>query len=95
LSPLNCNGTAELAESGGATVRRSPSRSTEAPTARRICVVISTSPTSGTLEIVLGSAPRRAATMCLVTAFFEPWTATSPWSGPLGSINQASDTHQR
>ena len=30
--------------------------------------------------------------MCLVTAFFEPRTSTSPRSGPDGSISQASDT---
>jgi hypothetical protein len=33
-----------------------------------------------------------AATMCLVTAFLDPRTSTSPRRGPDGSINQASDT---
>jgi hypothetical protein len=42
--------------------------------------------------MVLGPSPRIAATMCLVTAFFDPLTSTSPLSGPAGSISQASDT---
>src|ERR1700744_1417132 len=33
-----------------------------------------------------------AATMCLVTAFFDPRTRTSPRRGPEGSISHASDT---
>ena len=52
--------------------------------------VIRTSPTSGALVIVLGSVPSMAATMCLVTAFLEPVTRTSPTSGPLGWMLQAS-----
>ena len=52
--------------------------------------VMPTSPTSGALVIVLGSVPSMAATMCLVTAFLDPLTATSPTSGPLGRMCHAS-----
>src|SRR5580704_15013197 len=53
---------------------------------------MSTSPTSGALRIVLGPSPSIAATMCLVTAFFDPRTAMSPRSGPDGSTCQVSVT---
>ena len=49
-----------------------------------------TSPTAGALVIVDGESPMRAATMCLVTAFFDPATRTSPRSGPLGSMCQTA-----
>ncbi len=39
--------------------------------------------------MVDGESAMRAATMCLVTAFFDPATWTSPRSGPLGSMCQA------
>src|SRR3546814_8776113 len=50
--------------------------------------VIPTSPTAGALRMVDGVLPMRAATMCLVTAFLEPATCTSPLRGPLGSMCQ-------
>ena len=53
---------------------------------------MSTSPTSGALRIVLGPSPSIAATMCLVTAFFDPRTPISPRSGPDGSTCQVSVT---
>ena len=53
--------------------------------ASSIAAVMSTSPTSGAFLIVLGPSPSIAATMCLVTAFFDPRTAMSPRSGPDGS----------
>ena len=95
LSPLNDNGTAGFTFSGRVTVMEFFDRSTPAPMARRMPAVMSTSPTSGMLVIVLGPVPSMAATMCLVTAFFEPRTSTVPRRGPLGSINQESDTLQR
>ena len=49
-----------------------------------------TSPTAGALVIVDGVSAMSAATMCLVTAFLDPATATSPRSGPEGSMRQAS-----
>ena len=52
--------------------------------------MIPTSPTAGALVIVDGESPIRAATMCLVTAFFDPATWTSPRSGPLGSMCQTA-----
>ena len=55
---------------------------------RSIDAVMSISPISGQLRTVLGVLPSSAATMCLVTAFFEPFTLTSPLSGPTGSIRQ-------
>src|ERR1035437_7806893 len=57
-----------------------------------IAAVMSTSPTSGAFRIVLGPSPSIAATMCLVTAFFEPRTWMSPRSGPDGSTCQVSVT---
>jgi hypothetical protein len=54
LRPLKESGTVGLASVGGWTVNWSPSRSTPAPTASRIRAVISTSPMSGTLLMVLG-----------------------------------------
>src|SRR5580693_10701917 len=57
-----------------------------------IAAVMSTSPTSGTLRMVLGASPSIAATMCLETAFFDPRTRISPRSGPDGSTCQVSVT---
>ena len=57
-----------------------------------IAAVMSTSPTSGTLRIVLGPSPSIAATMCLDTAFFDPRTWMSPRNGPDGSTCQVSVT---
>ena len=53
---------------------------------------MSTSPTSGAFRMVLGSSPSIAATMCLVTAFFDPRTEISPRSGPDGSTCHVSVT---
>src|SRR5580693_3757934 len=53
---------------------------------------MSTSPTSGALRITLGPSPSIAATMCLVTAFFDPRTSMSPRSGPEGSTSQVPVT---
>src|SRR5271154_7381387 len=53
---------------------------------------MSTSPTSGAFPIVLGPSPSIAATICLVTAFFDPRTQMSPRSGPDGSTCQVSVT---
>ena len=53
---------------------------------------MSTSPTSGAFLIVLGPSPSIAATMCLVTAFFDPRTWISPRSGPDGSTCHVSVT---
>src|SRR4051812_48747007 len=66
----------------------SSSTSTSHPRLSSIPLVISISPISGQFWITQGSSARRAATMCLVAAFFEPRTVTSPWSGPIGSILQ-------
>src|SRR6516165_11870723 len=60
--------------------------------ASSIAAVMSTSPTSGALRIVLGPSPSIAATMCLLTAFFDPRTEMSPRSGPDGSTSQVSVT---
>src|SRR5260370_15612405 len=60
--------------------------------ASSIAAVMSTSPTSGALRIALGPSPSIAATMCLVTAFFDPRTWISPRSGPDGSTCQVSFT---
>ena len=73
-----------------------PSMTTSRPIERRMSAVMPTSPTAGALVIVDGESPMRAATMCLVTAFFDPATRTSPRSGPLGSMCQtASHLHRR
>ena len=53
---------------------------------------MSTSPTTGAFRIVLGPSPSIAATMCLVTAFFDPRTEMSPRSGPDGSTCHVSVT---
>src|ERR1700722_8895672 len=53
---------------------------------------MSTSPTSGAFVIVLCPSPSIAATMCLVTAFFDPRTQMSPRSGPDGSTCHVSVT---
>ena len=74
------------------TVISAPPRSTWYPTASSIAAVMSTSPTSGAFLIVLGPSPSIAATMCLVTAFFDPRTEMSPRSGPDGSTCQVSVT---
>jgi hypothetical protein len=89
LRPVKVCGTAGASSLPRSTIRVSASRSTVAPRERSIEAVISTSPTRGAFEIRLGPSPSRAATMCLVTAFFEPRTVTSPRSGPVGSIFQA------
>jgi len=60
--------------------------------ASSIAAVMSTSPTSGAFLMVLGPSPSIAATMCLVTAFFDPRTVMSPRSGPDGSTCQVSVT---
>src|SRR6266704_552275 len=57
-----------------------------------IAAVMPTSPTSGTLRIVLGASPSIAATMCFDTAFFDPRTRISPRSGPEGSTCHVSVT---
>ena len=92
LRPVKESGTSGLACSGGVISSLPSSWLTPAPIARRISAVIWTSPTSGTLVMVLGPSPRMAATMCLVTAFLEPKTSTSPIRGPLGWMNHSSDT---
>jgi hypothetical protein len=83
-----------LADTGplGATVTSPPDRLTPNPMASSIAAVMSTSPTSGAFLIVLGPSPSIAATMCLVTAFFDPRTAMSPRSGPDGSTRHVSVT---
>jgi hypothetical protein len=58
--------------------------------ASSIAAVMSTSPTSGAFRMVLGPSPSIAATMCLVTAFFDPRTEMSPRSGPDGSTCHVS-----
>ena len=60
--------------------------------AASIAAVMSTSPTTGAFRIVLGPSPSIAATMCLVTAFFDPRTEMSPRSGPDGSTCHVSVT---
>ena len=57
---------------------------------RRMSAVMSTSPMSGRWGWCWACVPSTAATMCLVTAFFDPLTSTSPRSGPLGRMCQAS-----
>ena len=74
----------------GATVIVGPSITTSSPIERRMSAVMPTSPTAGALVMVDGESPIRAATMCLVTAFFDPATWTSPRSGPLGSMCQTA-----
>ena len=83
-----------LADTGpsGATVTSPPDRLTPNPMASSIAAVMSTSPTSGAFLIVLGPSPSIAATMCLVTAFFDPRTPMSPRSGPDGSTCHVSVT---
>ena len=63
--------------------------STPTPSERRMSAVMATSPTSGTWRMTLGPSPSTAATMCLVTAFFEPRMKTSPRRGPEGATDQA------
>ncbi len=87
--PENSSGTRGVGSGVGEMVMASPSMSTPNPMDRRMSAVMPTSPTFGALVIVEGLSPIRAATMCLVTAFFEPATSTSPLSGPLGSMCQA------
>ena len=52
--------------------------------------VMSTSPSRGALATTLGVSASRAATISLVTAFFDPQMRTSPRSGPAGSIPQVT-----
>ncbi len=70
----------------GSMVTVSPSISTAAPRERSIPAVMSTSPSRGALRTTLGVSASRAATMSLVTAFFDPEMRTSPRRGPTGSI---------
>ena len=88
LRPVNSSGTRPPWKLVGSMVMRSPSTSTSAPRLVRILRVMPTSPMSGALMMVLGPLPSRVATMCLVTAFFEPRTRTEPDSGPAGSTTQ-------
>ena len=92
FSPVNASGTRGWTALPGATVMSDPERPTSYPMASSIAAVMSTSPTSGALRIVLGPSPSIAATMCLVTAFFDPRTPMSPRSGPDGSTCQVSVT---
>ena len=89
LRPENSKGTRGLGSGVGTTVIEPPSIVTSRPIERRMSAVIPTSPTAGALVIVEGVSARSAATMCLVMAFLEPDTSTSPESGPLGSMYQA------
>ena len=90
LSPVNSSGTLAPGPSTGSMMMRSPSISTPTPSDVRMSAVMPTSPTAGALEMVLGSVPSMAATMCLVTAFLDPLTFTWPTNGPLGRMCQAS-----
>ncbi len=90
--PENSSGTRGVGSGVGTTVMRSPSMTTSRPIERRMLAVIPTSPTAGALEMVDGESAMRAATMCLVTAFLEPATRTSPRRGPLGSISQEASS---
>ena len=65
-----------------------PSMSTPAPSERSMPAVMSTSPSRGALVTMLGVLASRAATISLVTAFFDPVMRTSPRRGPIGSIRQ-------
>src|SRR4051812_37837998 len=69
-------------------VTHESSMSTAQPRSRSMPAVMSTSPTAGQFSMALGEPPSTAATMCLVTAFFEPRTVTSPRRGPTGSMRQ-------
>ena len=89
LRPENSSGTRGVGSGGGDHGDRPPSISTSRPIDRRMSAVMPTSPTAGALVIVDGVSAISAATMCLVTAFLEPATRTSPRSGPLGSMCQA------
>ena len=92
FSPVNAAGTRDSSFPFGAMVISPPSRLTTKPTASSIAAVMSTSPTSGAFLMVLGPSPSIAATMCLVTAFFDPRTPMSPRSGPDGSTCHVSVT---
>ena len=92
FSPVNAAGTRDSSLPFGAMVISPPDRLTPKPTASSIAAVMSTSPTSGAFLIVLGPSPSIAATMCLVTAFFDPRTPISPRSGPDGSTCHVSVT---
>jgi hypothetical protein len=92
FSPVNAAGTRDSSLPFGAMVISPPDRLTPKPTASSIAAVMSTSPTSGAFLIVLGPSPSIAATMCLVTAFFDPRTPMSPRSGPDGSTCHVSVT---
>ncbi len=89
LSPENSRGTLGVGSDTGDTVIVSSSITTSRPIERRMSAVMPTSPTFGALVIVDGVSAKSAATMCLVTAFFEPATTTSPRNGPLGSMCHA------
>src|SRR5258707_12770737 len=64
----------------------SMSCSTSQPRLRSMPEVISTSRVSGQFCTTHGPSASNAATMCLVAAFFDPRTMTSPCKGPTGSI---------
>src|ERR1700716_3747920 len=89
FSPVNASGTRGSTAFPTSIVISASDRPTWYPTDSSMAAVISTSPTSGTLRIVLGPSPSIAATMCLDTAFFDPRTRMSPRSGPDGSTCQA------
>ena len=90
FSPENSRGTRGVGSGVGTIVMADPSMATSRPIERRMSAVMPTSPTAGALVIVDGESPIRAATMCLVTVFFDPATRTSPRSGPLGSMYQTA-----
>src|SRR2546423_1409000 len=88
FSRLKAGGMTLAPTGWGSIEMRSPSMSTCAPSASSIDAVMSTSPMRGARSMTLGLSARRAATICLVTAFFEPLMTTSPRNGPLGSTTQ-------
>ena len=88
FSPVNASGTRGCTSLPGDTMISVRSRPVSNPIAFSMAAVMSTSPTSGAFRIVLGPSPSIAATMCLVTAFFDPRTEMSPRSGPDGSTCQ-------
>src|SRR6202035_1319347 len=90
--PVNASGTCGSTPSPATMVISASDRTTWYPMDSSIAAVMSVSPTSGTLRIVLGASPSIAATMCLVTAFFDPRTRISPRSGPDGSTCQVPVT---
>ena len=92
FSPVKASGTRGCTSLPGDTMISVRSRPVSNPIAFSMAAVMSTSPTSGAFRIVLGPSPSIAATMCLVTAFFDPRTEMSPRSGPDGSTCHVSVT---